>query len=323
MFPPVCQHYDQTQGTRDKEEIFHVRFPFEAIAKFSKGTKVLQLYSHGLHGGRNRLHLLRIGNWHGSRSCVGIPIVPDGYKLNIHWYRPHCLAEGCFQSAILCSLVRHRQVSILRPPHSALLYRMLVVFHSSRCLGPKLFPNASCDLYALFRLLLTCILCALQQYIPHQIVRLPRVLLLAFFYDFLAKLNCHLFKHASIQIKFLCDLAIRQIRPCEVQTENLNTQRFVMSGKDSTGQSFKTFTVIFTFIALPGSFFFIKSSSHNVSGIVKGTLSSFEPAHFIHSIVALSVIHQILDIYFHRLDSFREVINGMVPSIITHLWIPT
>ena len=80
-----------------------------------------------------------------------------------------------------------------------------------------------------------------------------------------------------------------------------------MPREDGAGQIIEAFPTVFALIALPGWLFFIEASSDHSLGITKRTLFSFRPAKLPNSVITLGIIYQVLYIYLHMLDSFRQM----------------
>ena len=96
-----------------------------------------------------------------------------------------------------------------------------------------------------------------------------------------------------------------------------------MSGEDGAGRIIEAFPAGPTLAALPGGLFFIHSSSDYLLRITKRALSAFRPAKLSNSVVALIIIHRILNFYLQLPDSFREVEKAALPPTTSRPWNPT
>jgi hypothetical protein len=97
-------------------------------------------------------------------------------------------------------------------------------------------------------------------------------------HDAFAQLGCHLLGIIRIEIKLLSDLFIREIQPHEVEAEDPDAQRLVMTGEDGPGQVIKPSVASGAFIPLARRLSVITSLLDHLGGRTMGTSHSVGPA---------------------------------------------
>ena len=125
----------------------------------------------------------------------------------------------------------------------------------------------------------------------------------AFFYNPFTKLRRHLMDIAAVQVQFPGNLLIRKVQPHEIQTQNPDFKRLMVTGKNCFGKIIITSCSFFALITLSGRLFLIKTSFDNQSGFTKRTPLPFRPAQLSNSVITVNIINQILYIYLHLLAS--------------------
>jgi hypothetical protein len=78
--------------------------------------------------------------------------------------------------------------------------------------------------------------------------------------------------------QFVGNLLVRQVEPHEIEAQDPDFQRLMMSGKDSVGQIIKAYVIVATLLALPCRFRIIKTTLDDLLGLTRGAGDAVWPA---------------------------------------------
>jgi hypothetical protein len=134
----------------------------------------------------------------------------------------------------------------------------------------------------------------------------------AFFYDPVTQLGCHLLHITDMQLQFVCNLLIRYIQAHEIQTQYPYFQRLMMSRKNRVCQIVKPCMTVVTLIALTSRLCVIKATLDDLLRFARGAGDAVWPAQLADSLIALYIINQILDIDLHGWTPVRDRGMGFV-----------
>ena len=127
----------------------------------------------------------------------------------------------------------------------------------------------------------------------------------AFFYDPVTPLCRHLLPITDIERQCVGNVLVRQGESPEIQTQDPDFQRLMMSGKDGVSQIIKAFMAVTTLIALTCRFRVITTTLDDLCGLTRGAGDAVWPASFADRLITLHIIDQILDVDLHRWTPVR------------------
>src|SRR5262245_52980558 len=155
---------------------------------------------------------------------------------------------------------------------------------------------------------------------PHRLHHTPlrwRGSPLAFFYYDTTQRTLHLQCITPIDGQLVGNLLVRHVQSHEIQTQDPDFQRLMMSGKNRVSQIIKALVTVVTLIALTSGFRIIKAALDEVLRRTRGTGDAIWPTQLPHSLITLDVIDQVCDIDLHRWTPVRGRRMGW------HQYIPT
>jgi hypothetical protein len=130
----------------------------------------------------------------------------------------------------------------------------------------------------------------------------------AFFYDAVTQLGCHLLHITDMQRQFVCNLLIRYIQAHETQTQYPYFQRLMMSRKNRVYQIVEPCLTVVTLIALTGWRCVIKATLDDLRRFARarGARDAVWPAQLADRLIALHIIDEILDVDLYGWTPVRD-----------------
>src|SRR5262245_5277826 len=130
--------------------------------------------------------------------------------------------------------------------------------------------------------------------------------LVAFFYDAVTQLGCHLLHITDMQRQFMCNLLIRYIQAHEIQTQYPYFQRLMMSRKNRVCQIVKPCLTVVTLIALTSWLCVIKATLDDLLRFARGARDAVWPALLADRLIALHIIDEMLNVDLHGWTPLRD-----------------
>src|SRR4030095_14926798 len=191
-----------------------------------------------------------------------------------------------------------------------------LVHHAQACQRPAVFLSPSCldpigfcvGADGLFAPGISRPLAAPYGPPPHRLHHTPlrwRGSPLAFFYYATTQRSRHLIGITLIDGQLVGNLLVRQVQSHEIQTQDPDFQRLMMSGKNSVSKIIEAFVAVVTLIALTSGFRIIKAALDDVLRRTTWTGDAIWPTHLPHGLITLDVIDQVCDIDLHRWTPVR------------------
>src|SRR5499427_4877001 len=143
---------------------------------------------------------------------------------------------------------------------------------------------------------------------PHRLHHTPlrwRGSPLAFFYYATTPRSRHLIGITLIDGQLVGHLLVRHVESHEIQTQDPDFQRLMMSGKNRVSQIIKALVTVVTLIALTSGCRIIKAALDEVLRRTRGTGDTIWPTQLPHGLITLDVIDQVRDIDLHRWTPVR------------------
>ncbi len=123
----------------------------------------------------------------------------------------------------------------------------------------------------------------------------------------------HLLNLATIQIEDLGDRLIGPVLSHAIEAQRAALQRVMAPSEEGVRSSMNALVARVTRITLSGGRLFIAAALHRALGITQWTRSAFGPAPFVHWIVTLGIIEQILYDDLFWLDSGPAIPGFQAP----------
>ena len=117
--------------------------------------------------------------------------------------------------------------------------------------------------------------------------------------DSFAQLGRHVVSTVFIQIEFSRDLQIRQVQAHEIQTNQPDSERLMMTRENGVGEIIKVASTTATVVALSMALGVIHSTLGHLGGFTMCTGHAARPANGSHNFKALLVVNQRQEIQFH------------------------
>src|SRR5262249_53687203 len=119
------------------------------------------------------------------------------------------------------------------------------------------------------------------------------------FYDPSTQLCRHLLHITAIERQFVSNLLVRQVESHEIQTQDPDFQRLMMSGKNGVGQIIKACVTVVTLITLTGGFRVIKATLDDLCRLTRGARNAVGPAQLADRLITLHIIDEMRDVDLH------------------------
>src|SRR5215467_5660479 len=128
---------------------------------------------------------------------------------------------------------------------------------------------------------------------------------LAFFYYATTQRSRHLIGITLMDGQLVGNLLVRQVQSHEIQTQDPDFQRLMMSGKNSVSKIIEACVAVVTLIALTSGFRIIKAALDDMLRRTRWTGDAIWPTQLPHGLITLDVIDQVCDIDLHRWTPLR------------------
>src|SRR5260370_23306213 len=97
----------------------------------------------------------------------------------------------------------------------------------------------------------------------------------------------------------MSNLFIREVEPHEIETENPDAQRLVMTSEEGPGQIVEAFPTGVALIFLPCGLGLVPSLFGHPRRMAMRAVDPFRPAHLANRLEALDIVDEVLDVDHH------------------------